>query len=263
MLASAGGDLQNQAPLPPNKRPRFESNTIGQTGRGALHWPYSNESTVGAFWGSQYNPHAESQHARTYGIRAALNAYSSPNGTSGMDPRIQLSRVPKSDSMNMPRQQQSFVYTPPQVRSGRGALRGIAPATQQQRASATSSPCNIPSFRHGFPVSNRGKGRRKSAPSRPILANSSEVNQESSPSTPMASAQHQEVTSSVVSLSEAQRIGSSVQGVAVAISRKTKRKLPLAATARKASESNADTAATKASGADDATTSISKTTGER
>lgn len=263
MLASAGGDLQNQASLPPNKRPRFDSNTMGQTGHGALHWPYSNESTVGAFWGSQFNPHAESPHARAYGMRAALNAYSSPNGTFGVDPRMQLSRVPTSDSMNMPRQQQSFVYSPPQVRSGRGALRGIAPVTQQQRGSATSSPCNTPSFRHGFPVSNRGKSRRKSTPCRPTPANSGEANQEASPSTPMASAQHQEATSSVVSLSEAQRIGSSVQGVAVAISRKTKRKLPLAATARKASESKADTAATKVSGADDATTSVSKTSEEQ
>jgi len=140
---------------------------------------------------------------------------------------------------NMPRQQQQqqpYQYSPPQVRSGRGAFRGLASATTQHnnyRASAVSSPSTTPSFRHGFPVSNRGKGPRKPAACRNntlvaltsvATVASDSKQQESKESTSQTPSKH----NMSVTLSEAQRIGSSVQGVAVAISRKTKRKLPLA-----------------------------------
>jgi len=227
MLATA--DSKNQPSLPPNKRPRYESNAIGPSGHGPLHWPYSNESATGAIWGAgaQYNPHNDIPNARAFGMRSAVamngsNPYASQNGSFNFDPRMQLVRAPTSDSMTMPRQQQPFQYNPPQVRSGRGALRGIAPATQHNRASRVSSPSTTPPFRHGMTVSNRGKGSRKSAACRTALSSSGEAKQEN---------KHFSTTFSSeggVSLSEAQRIGIAVKGgVAVAISRKTKRKLPL------------------------------------
>ena len=265
MLASAGtADSKNQSVMQQGKRPRYNSDAVGQAGHAPLHWPFPNDSAAGVFWGAsgQYNPHNEGPRARAYGMRAPValstgnpystpNAsYSTPNPSFSMDPRMQLCRVPTSDSMNTPRQQhqQPYQYCPPQVRSGRGALRGVASTTQQNRGSVSTSPSTTPTFRHGFPVSNRGRSGRKSAASRTTLRTSAEVNQEiknSSPSfseipkTTSTKLQQPQTMTESLSLSEAQRIGSSVQGFAVAISRKTKRKLPMAAAAaRKPSESD-------------------------
>ncbi len=222
MLATA--DSKKQQSLPPNKRPRYEGNTMGMTGHGALHWPYSNETAQGMIWGP--GQMHEMANARAFGMRAGLamnGGYASQPGAY-VDPRMQMLRVPGAESMMMQRQpQQPFQYNPPQVRSGRGALRGMAAATQQNRAATPTS--TTPSFRHGFPVSNRGKGSRKAALNRTPLESKTAV----APKTHEVSK-----TPSAVSLEEAQRIGSSVKGgVAVAISRKTKRKLPMA---RKAAE---------------------------
>mmetsp|Transcript_28027 Transcript_28027/g.61760 ORF Transcript_28027/g.61760 Transcript_28027/m.61760 type:complete len:675 (+) Transcript_28027:192-2216(+) len=269
MLASAGTlDSKNQSVMQQGKRPRYDSDAVGQPGHGPLHWTFPSDPAAGVFWGGsgQYNPRNEVPHARAYGMRAPVAlttgnpystpnpSYSTPNTSFSMDPRMQLCRVPTSDSMNTPRQQhqQPYQYCPPQVRSGRGALRGIASTAQQNRGSAATSPSTTPTFRHGFPVSNRGRGRRKSASSRTTFGTSAEVNQEIKNSSPSFSEipkttntklqQPQTVTESL-SLREAQRIGCSVQGVAVAISRKTKRKLPMAAAAaRKPSESDASSA---------------------
>ena len=208
MLATA--DTKKQQTLPPNKRPRFESNAMGMAGHGALHWPYSNESVQGMVYGQMH----EMANARAFGMRAVMNG-SSPYASQFVDPRLQLLRTPAAEAMMMQRQQQQqqpFQYNPPQVRSGRGAFRGMAVATQQPNRAATSP---TPSFRHGFPVSNRGKGSRKASIARTSLD-----------TTKAAAAPN---PAEKVSLAEAERIGSAVQGgVAVAISRKTKRKLPMA-----------------------------------
>ena len=100
-------------------------------------------------------------------------------------------------------------YSPPRVRSGRGSLRlttmnrGPSPATTHGGVARAS-----------FPVSNRGKGRP--SVNRPvILSSESTMNSDRrSPDAAIAAA--------------AEETGKSVQRVAVAISRKTKRKLPLA-----------------------------------
>merc|ERR1712032_671495 len=85
-----------------------------------------------------------------------------------------------------------------------------------------------PTFRNRFPVSNRGKGPRKPTSCRTTLvaptsvataANVSDSKQEIKSESPK---QRKSVT-----LNEAQRIGNAVNGIAVAVSRKTKRKLPL------------------------------------
>lgn len=236
-ILATQADSKKQQTLPPNKRPRFDNNVMGLSGHGALHWPYSNESAPGMGWGGvPSGAHFNSQqdihnaNARAFGMRAAVamngnGPFVSQNGPYNMDPRLQqmLRGVPGSDSMTMARQQQQpFQYNPPQVRSGRGALRGMASATQQNRGMATS-PSTTPSFRHGFPVSNRGKGSRKSALSRTPLETTKIESKNSSDS----AAAKKPVGE--FSLSEAQRIGKSVKGgVAVAISRKTKRKLPMA-----------------------------------
>jgi len=206
MLATA--DTKKQQTLPPNKRPRFESNAMGLAGHGALHWPYSNESVQGMVYGQMH----EMANARAFGMRTVMNG-SNPYASQFVDPRLQLLRTPAAEAMMMQRQQQQpFQYNPPQVRSGRGALRGMAAATQQPNRAATSP---TPSFRHGFPVSNRGKGSRKASIARTPLD-----------TTKTAATPAQETK---ISLAEAQRIGSAVKGgVAVAISRKTKRKLPMA-----------------------------------
>ena len=232
MLATV--DIKNQQSLPPNKRPRYEINAMGMNGHGALHWPYSNEPAQGIVWGGPAGQLNEISHARAFGMRAGVamngnNPYASQAGSYGIDPRLQLLRMPTSESMMMQRQQQQqqpFQYNPPQVRSGRGALRGMAAATQQNRATMVTSPSTTPSFRHGFPVSNRGKGSRKAALIRTQLSSDSKSLSSPTRTTPSKSVVSKKVA---ISLSEAQRIGKSVKGgVAVAISRKTKRKLPLA-----------------------------------
>lgn len=236
MLATA--DSKKQLTQPSNKRPRNENTAMGLSGHGPLHWPYSNEPASGVMWGAgaQFNPHIDIPNARAFGMRAAVtmngnNPYGSQNGSYIIDPRMHLLRVPTSDSMTMNRQQ-PFQYNPPQVRSGRGALRGIASATQSNRGSMTPSPATTPSFRHGFPVSNRGKGSRKSAACRTALSSSTDAKKDGKNSLTASSSDKAQTMVGGVSLSEAQRIGNSVKGgvavaVAVAISRTTKRKLPL------------------------------------
>lgn len=236
MLAAAHS--KKPSSMPPNKRPRFENNAMGLSGHGPLHWPYSNEPPSGVIWGpgAQFNPRNDMNNARAFGMRAAVamngsNPYIAQNGGSfNVDPRMQFMRVPTSETMVMSRQQPPFQYNPPQVRSGRGGLRGIASATQQNRASMGPSPSTTPSFRHGFPVSNRGKGSRKSAVCRTALASSSvEAKQENMSSSALTSPGKANSMVGGINMKEAQRIGNSLKGgVAVAISRKTKRKLPSA-----------------------------------
>ena len=104
-------------------------------------------------------------------------------------------------------------YAPPQVRSGRGAMR-LSGASRS--ALPTVVVPSQPS-RSSFPVSNRGKGRNRGATSVPVSSyEGGSMNGSSSSS----------CTS--FTLEEAQRVGNSVKDMAAANSRKGKRKLPLA-----------------------------------
>lgn len=215
MLASVESDPNSQA-QPPNKRPRYDTHA-------PMHWPYSNNRPP-VMWGGQY-PHHDTAHLHAYGMRvaaaAAMNNPYSANESYTIDPRTQIGM-----SRHTPSQQQ---YNPPQVRSGRGALRLATSA--KNRASAVSTPFMTPVFRSGFPVSNRGKGPRKPTACRTTLiptsvtavTSTSDFQQE----TKLTSNEPPKQYTASVALDEAQQIGSAVNGVAVAISRKTKRKLPL------------------------------------
>jgi len=223
MLASVGTDSKMQA-QPPNKRPRYDEQAP------PMHWPYStNNSSV--IWGGQHPQDASHVHA--YGMRgittAPMNNPYPTNGTYNIDPRTQHCRGPPT-SENMPRQIPSQQqYNPPQVRSGRGALRLATSA--KNRASVVSSPSATSTFRNRFPVSNRGKGSRKPAACRTTIVAPSSVVTASN-----ASDSKQEIKQAVrkssrqrtsIALDEAQRIGNVVNGVALAVSHNTKRKLPL------------------------------------
>ena len=156
--------------LSPNKRPRYESRKVSQV---ALHLPYTNESSPVMVWGGGSGQYSDASHTRALGIRASVTINGS---TPYIDPRTQVLRVPLSDSMTMPRQ--AFQYNTPQVRSGRGALKGLASTTQQYQSTMTTSQSPTPAFRRGFPVSNRGKGFRKSTACRNTFSNIMEVKME-------------------------------------------------------------------------------------
>jgi hypothetical protein len=194
-------ETDSSMPHQPNKRHRYDTQSPSA---GPLHWPYSDSVMWGA--GPSFGG-PESYHM--YAMRAGgVMAGQYPN-PSQYDPRLQLRRPGTPPDII----RQNNPYSPPQVRSGRGAMR-IA-------ANRTASPITNPIARQGFPVSNRGKGPRKPGACRPSLPTAS---------SPGAAAAPREVSSPKnlpLDLNEAQRIGSAVQGVAFAISRKAKRKLPL------------------------------------
>jgi hypothetical protein len=195
-------------PQQPNKRPRSESQSPSH---GPLHWPYGESSMWG---GGQYGG-PDGHHV--YGMRAAAPIVGQYPSSSSYDPRMQLRRPGTPPDI----MRQTNQYSPPQVRSGRGAMR-IA-------TNGTSSPITNPIARQGFPVSNRGKGPRKPAACRPSLPTAT------SPGSKPATKAHSSPTTVPIDMTEAQRIGSAVHGVGAAISRKTKRTLPLAFS-RKADE---------------------------
>ena len=209
-----------EATLPPHKRARYDGPG------GPLHWPYG-ESAV---WGGQFLSDAP----HMYGMRAQQY----PGVPFGADPRMPLRRSSSPDSV--PPVQH---YSPPQVRSGRGAMRLASNR-------GTTSPSTTPVVRQGISVSNRGKGPRKPAACRNNLATSPATvapkrEGATSPATSTTTEGQPTTAAAAADLSsEAQRIGSSVQAVAVAISRKTKRKLPMAA--KKAEECSVAEATTEA-----------------
>jgi len=217
-VPSLGSMEMGDSKIPPSKRPRYDGPSSVHS---ALHWAYTESP---AAWGGQY----PSDAPHLYGLRAAAAAMAGqyPSGPSFGDPRIPLRRT--STPEPMPRQPPaSHQYSPPQVRSGRGAMRVAAAGN---RGSAASSPTTTPVVRQGISVSNRGKGPRKPAACRSAVPASSDSKREGSASpSNVAERVSPQTVSAAAALSEAQRIGSSVQGVAVAISRKTKRKLPMAA----------------------------------
>jgi hypothetical protein len=209
--------------ITPNKRARYEeqvtaggipTNTIRRASPCPPGWPmrpmgFAAEENVYADpamgWG-QYYP--DSQH---HGMRL-MGQYP----PTVYDPRFHFRHQGAESIMRQPAQ-----YNPPRVRSGRGSLRVVAVNRGQ-----TGSPQTTSVARSTFPVSNRGKGsRRPSACRAPVPA--VDLSQTSAATTDRSS-----------SLVGTGHQGNSVQCVAVAISRKTKRKLPLA---RKITEPSTET----------------------
>jgi len=138
-------------------------------------------------WGHGYPDHANPKY---------------PGSSMFNDPRYAMSRQRPVDTG----------YNPPQVRSGRGAIRVVTGAPPRPAPSTGLPPSH--SGRSSFPVSNRGKGRVVGALPASNYDGGRSTSRSSSPSY------------SSVSIEEAQRVGNSVK--AVGTSRKTKRKLPLA-----------------------------------
>ena len=191
--------------LPPNKRPRYdEQSSIGlsrKTSSGPLNWPMRPQEPPKMMepyndamgWGHYYKD-------SNFGQRHIAGQY--PGST--YDSRY--FHHASAETVRRP-----STYSPPQIRSGRGASK-VSTASRILSASSNTS------VRSSFPVSNRGKGSR-----RPSVCRSSIQKVDSS-----VGARRSPVGKTPISLSEAHRIGSAVQGVAIAISRKTKMKLPLA-----------------------------------
>ncbi|KAL3911700.1 MAG: hypothetical protein SGILL_007178 [Bacillariaceae sp.] len=197
--------------MPPQKRARYDGPP------GPPHWPYGESPAV---WGGQFLSDAH----HMYGMRGAATSY-----PFGADPRMPIRRSSTPESLP-PAQH----YSPPQVRSGRGAMR-IASNR------AATSPSTTPVARQGISVSNRGKGPRKPAAVRSTASPIPKPDATASPTAAKAEEAQSSPASAAAELSEAQRIGSSV---AVAISRKTKRKLPMAA--KKAEEDASSVTSVKA-----------------
>lgn len=210
----ASMETDSSKPHQPNKRQRYETQSPSS---GPLQWPYSDS----AMWGAG-PPFAGPESHHLYGMRAAAAMVGQYANPSQYDPRLQLRRPGTPPEIL----RQTSQYSPPQVRSGRGAMR-IA-------ANRAASPIATPIARQGFPVSNRGKGPRKTGACRPSLPSASSPAAESAP-------REMSPKNLPVDLNEAQRIGSAVQGVAFAISRKTKRKLPMTST-KKADAASASSA---------------------
>jgi hypothetical protein len=207
LLAAMG---MADAKLHPHKRPRYEGSSPVQ---GPLHWSYGESPAI---WGGQFL----SEAPQLYNLKASSMGGQYPAPSFGTDPRISTRRSSTPESVS-PSQQ----YSPPQVRSGRGAMRITS--------RAASSPSTTPGVRQGISVSNRGKGPRKPAACRSNSRSSpSPVIQKregnASPTTRATAEDSMLAQSFNATQAEAERVGNSVQGIAIAISRKVKRKLPMA-----------------------------------
>lgn len=188
-------------PNAPNKRPRYEESSHHHGSAMRHPSPVPSAWPTGGFHYRTADPYsAEGQSWGHYYPDPSARMYP---GTMYHDPRYDAPVRRPAEPSYAP---------PPQVRSGRGAMR--LPAVS--RAAVDSAPPAV--ARSSFPVSNRGKGRKVGALSR-TDSSSAEGGKASGASSPV---------DKKVTLEEAQRIGHSVKGVAIAISRKTKRKLPLA-----------------------------------
>ena len=217
--------------LPPHKRARYDGPA------GPMHWAYDSPAT----WGGQFL--SEAPHM--YGMRAQY-----PASTFGADPRMPALRR-SSTPESLPSMQQ---YSPPQVRSGRGAMR-IASNR------ATGSPSTTPVVRQGISVSNRGKGPRKPAACRNNLSGSPATvapKREGAASPTTATTKDGQPAATPDLSSEAERIGFSVQAVAIAISRKTKRKLPMAAKKTEESPKSVEPAPATATATEEQVTTTSE-----
>jgi hypothetical protein len=107
------------------------------------------------------------------------------------------------------RQLSPLQYSPPRVRSTRGRAPGANRAAAPTAVISASAP-----MRSSFPISNRGKGSRRPAACRPAVPADSNAGRASPALDSIAAS--------------AEQTGARFQRVAVAISRKTKRTLPLA-----------------------------------
>jgi hypothetical protein len=125
---------------PPHKRPRYDGSSPVH---GPLHWSYGESPAV---WGGQFL----SEAPQIYNMKTSSLNGQYPASAFGTDPRIPIRRSSTPESAASAQQ-----YSPPQVRSGRGAMRTTS--------RAATSPCTTPTVRHGISVSNRGKGPRKPA----------------------------------------------------------------------------------------------------
>lgn len=226
-LASPPGDAPR--PTEPNKRTRYEepmkpseASTNGRRSQSPVPpgtgWPArpmesfmicngyrTEESPYGesSAWGQYYSdPSVGMRHMGQF-----------PPGT--YDPRYPLRHHSAESVMRQPSPSQ---YSPPRVRSTRGRAPGANRASAPAPVTAASAP-----MRPSFPVSNRGKRSRRPAACRPAVPADSNAGRASP-----------ELSSIAAS---AEETGANVQRVALAISRKTKRTLPLA---RKTSTDDAE-----------------------
>lgn len=144
-------------------------------------------------WGSPSSDTSGWGHFYSEASRIGMRHATGQNSSPAYDPRYQTSQTCQP-------------YSPPQVtRSGRGALR--LPSSSRGPVKSTSSP------RTSFPVSNRGKGSRKNMLCRPSISATKFV-EASKPA--------------MLGMGEIKCVGAAQHGVAMAVSRKTKRKLPFA-----------------------------------
>ncbi|KAG7357647.1 HSF-type DNA-binding protein [Nitzschia inconspicua] len=258
----------NNLPNPHNKRPRYIDGS--SPSHGPMQWPYgggsSSESPAISWSGGP------PQMYNTMRGGPSMGGGTYPPPLFGADRRVSNHRsntpesVPPSTSTSAAHhhhQHQQHQYTPPQVRSGRGAMRISSRA-------ATTSPSTTPLVRQGISVSNRGKGPRKPAACRSPLTTT--TTHPTSPATIIVSSKRDDgVTSPIqdkkedmrfaaaaaAAQNEAERVGHSVQGVAIAISRKLKRKLPISSSLKNHEDGSIDSVATAAAAAADPTTATS------
>lgn len=230
------------APIQPNKRPRYES--VAPPVGTVVHWPYGS-STMHRH---VLHPQHFNSPEHLYGVRAGASPASAAThvaqygaatpGASSYPSELQFRRYSMDGITSGQPAKPSTVqagsarqYSPPHVRSARGGLRLAA-----NRAAATGAPPSAAALsviRQNFPVSNRGKGPRKPAAVRNIVAHTKSV--ESTDGNKTSCSVESPKTAAPINtttLSEAQRIG---QGVVDAVARKTsvgkKRKLPMASKA--------------------------------
>jgi hypothetical protein len=141
-------------------------------------------------WGRFYS------EAQQVGMRHVSRQYTD----AAYDPRYQMGHTG-----------QPYSPSPQVTRSGRGTRRmGLSRPASAQAAPSTAAP------RASFPVSNRGKGNRMNMVCRSSIPTA----------TTPSSDRNSPVTA--IGITEITRVGAVQQGVAMAVSRKTKRKLPLA-----------------------------------
>ncbi|KAG7350193.1 HSF-type DNA-binding protein [Nitzschia inconspicua] len=270
------GEVNNLS-NPHNKRPRY--NDGSSPSHGPMHWPYgggggsSSESQAISWSGGPFLSDAPPLMYNNMRGGPSMGGGTYPPPLFGADRRVSVHGSNTPESVPPPSTSTSAAahhhphhqYTPPQVRSGRGAMRISGRA-------ATNSPSTTPLVRQGISVSNRGKGPRKPAACRSPLTTTTTTKHTSSPATVVVPPNREDVAPSPIqdkkeemrfasaaaaAQNEAERVGHSVQGVAIAISRKLKRKLPLLSSLKKHEDGSIDSVAAAAAADPTTTTSLS------
>ena len=215
LMSRSEAESSSSKPNSPNKRARYDepsvqipkTNIRRQSSPHPPGWPsamivnFRPEEAAYADAGSWGQYYTDPSH---HGMRHIGQYGHSPS----YDPRYQYRHQgPESVSQQH--------YTPPRVQSTRGRF---STTNRGATSSPTSgSPVSVPQ-RPSFPVSNRGKGVRGRAVCRSSVPSGS-----LSPAATTAD----RTSPSGSPTSSPQTVGGSYPGVAIAISRKTKRKLPL------------------------------------